>query len=99
MEQFGVLLAARLPARDRHFVSVNFLNIIYLDHATHFVLKKALPMTDHNIRVLFCLLDGEDDFFQVKAMSSDSVLDLGEKIHRVKLAALEGVNANQIVLL
>jgi len=53
-------------------------------------------MTD---RVLFCLLEGEDNFFQVKAKSDDSVLDLKEKIHKVKPAALEGVDANQIVLL
>jgi Crinkler effector protein N-terminal domain len=56
-------------------------------------------MTDYNILILFCLLDGEDHFFQVRASPGDSVLDLKEKIRTVKAGALQGVDANQIVLL
>jgi hypothetical protein len=55
-------------------------------------------MTEH-ILVLFGLLDGEDNFFQVKANFGDSVLDLKEKILGVKGGALQGVDANQVVLL
>ena len=56
-------------------------------------------MADATVRILFCLLDGESAFFQVKAYTSDMVLNLKQRIHQEKSAILQGVvDANELIL-
>lgn len=55
------------------------------------------PDTDP-VRVLFCLLDGENELFQVKVNIDDSVFDLKEQVRNKKPNALRNVDANNLLL-
>jgi hypothetical protein len=62
--------------------------------------KSPRYMADDTLpgRVLFCLLDGENAFFQVKAHFNNLVIDLKRLVHDEKRVALKGVDANQLKL-
>jgi hypothetical protein len=60
----------------------------------------VITMADTSVRILFCLLDGESAFFQVKAYTNDIVLNLKRRIHKEKSVVLGGVaDANELILL
>lgn len=55
-------------------------------------------MADNSVRALFCLLEGESAFFQVKTNTEELVTDLKERIHHKKCSALKDVDSNHLSL-
>jgi hypothetical protein len=55
-------------------------------------------MADDKVRVLFCLLDGETRFFQIKTHIDENVLDMMDRIHTAKRVSLSDVDSNNLLL-
>jgi hypothetical protein len=55
-------------------------------------------MDSDPVRVLFCLLDGENALFQVKVNINETVFNLKEQVLDKKPNALSNVDANNLLL-
>lgn len=55
-------------------------------------------MADHESRILFCILEHHDEYFQIKSKVDENVLDLKNRIRTANPVALSHVDAHDIPL-